>query len=130
MDSLAVGCVLPACQPYLFWWPPQDVSTGGLGSQMNKFNHAPSVLLPDVSSRRGDRSSGLMSRGQGTLPIPCDVPTPLPPPRPPRGQADACEKHYLLATSFAGGTNGAIGPQWSFCEIGGRGGPYVPPPNP
>ena len=26
-DSIPVKCVLPACQPYVFWWPPLDVST-------------------------------------------------------------------------------------------------------
>ena len=28
-ESIPVGCVLPACQPYLFWWTPLGVSTGG-----------------------------------------------------------------------------------------------------
>ena len=23
------GCVLPTCQPYVFWWPPLDVSSRG-----------------------------------------------------------------------------------------------------
>ena len=28
-DSTPVGCVPPACQPYVFRWPPLGVSTGG-----------------------------------------------------------------------------------------------------
>ena len=28
-ENIPVGCVLPACQPYLFWWTPLGVSTGG-----------------------------------------------------------------------------------------------------
>ena len=40
-DSTPVGCIPPACQPYVFQWPPLDVSTGGrgggLGPQVNKF---------------------------------------------------------------------------------------------
>ena len=28
-ESIKVECVLPACQPYLLWWLPQGVSTGG-----------------------------------------------------------------------------------------------------
>ena len=37
-ESIPVGCILPACQPYVFWWPPLDVRTGeGVGPQENKF---------------------------------------------------------------------------------------------
>ena len=28
-ESIAVGCVPPACQPYMFWWLPLGVSTSG-----------------------------------------------------------------------------------------------------
>ena len=28
-DSIPVGYVPPAYQPYVFWWPPLAVSTGG-----------------------------------------------------------------------------------------------------
>ena len=28
-ESIPVGCVPPACQPYMFWWPPLGVSSGG-----------------------------------------------------------------------------------------------------
>ena len=28
-DSIQVGCVPPACQPYVFWWPPLGVGPGG-----------------------------------------------------------------------------------------------------
>ena len=30
-DSIPVGCVPLASQPYVFWWPPLDVSTSGGG---------------------------------------------------------------------------------------------------
>ena len=36
---------MPACQAYVFWWPPLDVSTGKegeVGPQVNKFEHVPS----------------------------------------------------------------------------------------
>ena len=33
-ESIPVGCVPPACQPYVLWWSP-DVRTGG--PQVNKF---------------------------------------------------------------------------------------------
>ena len=29
LESIPVGCVLPAYQPYLFWWLPLGVGTGG-----------------------------------------------------------------------------------------------------
>ena len=35
-ECIPVGCVPPACRPYLFWWATVDVSTvggGGLGAQ-------------------------------------------------------------------------------------------------
>ena len=30
-DSIPVGYVPPACQPYMFRWPPLDVSASGVG---------------------------------------------------------------------------------------------------
>ena len=38
-DSIPVGCIPAACQPYAFQWPPLDVNSGGGGvqSQVNKF---------------------------------------------------------------------------------------------
>ena len=30
-DSIPVGCIPPASQPYVFWWSLLDVSTGGWG---------------------------------------------------------------------------------------------------
>ena len=48
-DSIQVGCVPPACHPYVFRWSLLDVTTvemaggGGLGSQVNKFEHASRV---------------------------------------------------------------------------------------
>ena len=38
-ESIPVGCVLPACQPYVFRWPPLGVSNvmGVVGNQMDKF---------------------------------------------------------------------------------------------
>ena len=43
-DSIPVGCVPPACQPYVFWWPPLDVSkgAGGVGHQVDKFEQVSS----------------------------------------------------------------------------------------
>ena len=34
-ERFAVGCVLPACQPQVLWWPP-DVSNGGQGGSSNE----------------------------------------------------------------------------------------------
>ena len=28
-ERIPVGCVPPALQPYVLWWPPLDVSAGG-----------------------------------------------------------------------------------------------------
>ena len=28
-QNIPVGCIPPACQPHLFWWPPVGVSTDG-----------------------------------------------------------------------------------------------------
>ena len=40
-DGIPIGCVPPACQPYVFQCPPLDISTPGgggeLGPQVNKF---------------------------------------------------------------------------------------------
>ena len=43
-DSIPVECVPPTCKLYVFWWPPQGVSTmqGGVGTQMNKFEQVSS----------------------------------------------------------------------------------------
>ena len=41
-DSIIVGCVPPSCQPYVFQWPPQDVSIpeeGGVSPEVNEFEH-------------------------------------------------------------------------------------------
>ena len=29
-NRMLVGCVPPACQPYVFWWSPLDVSSSGV----------------------------------------------------------------------------------------------------
>ena len=43
-DSIPVGCVPPACQPYAFQWLPLDVSTsmGVIGPKVNKFEQVSS----------------------------------------------------------------------------------------
>ena len=43
-DSILVGCVQLACQPYVFRWPSLDVSTMGwkVGPQVNKFEQVTS----------------------------------------------------------------------------------------
>ena len=43
-DSIPVGCVPPACQPYAFQWLPLDVSTGMgvIGPKVNKFEQVSS----------------------------------------------------------------------------------------
>ena len=32
-ESIPVGCILPACQPYVFQWPPVDASSSGEGGR-------------------------------------------------------------------------------------------------
>ena len=39
-DKIIIGCVLPASYPYVFQWPPLDVSGGG--PQVNKFEQVSS----------------------------------------------------------------------------------------
>ena len=43
-DSIPVGCVPPAGQPYVLPWPPLDVSSGwgGVCPQVNKFEQVSS----------------------------------------------------------------------------------------
>ena len=43
-DSIPVGCIPPPCQPYVFQWPPLDVSTceGWVGPQVNNFEQSSS----------------------------------------------------------------------------------------
>ena len=62
-DSIPVEWVLPACQPYMFRWPPLDVSTGGVGSQMDKIEQ---VFIDDCKVSVG---CALMSGGGGRVPI-------------------------------------------------------------
>ena len=35
-ECIPVGCILSACQPYMFRWPPLDVSTGWGGGEVLK----------------------------------------------------------------------------------------------
>ena len=35
-ESISMGCMLPAWEPYILQWPPPDVAPGGC-HQMNKF---------------------------------------------------------------------------------------------
>ena len=42
-ESIPVGCILPACQPYVFRWPPLGVSTGGR-SHVSSDDHKMSVV--------------------------------------------------------------------------------------
>ena len=55
-ESILVGCVPPACQPYDFW--PPDVSTARMGFQL---------LPPDVTSRGTGGSHGGWSDVQGIV---------------------------------------------------------------
>ena len=97
-----VGCVLPTCQPYVFWWPPLDVSTsegGRVCPQTSKqvwTSHQ--WWLPDVSSGgRVSRSNGWGYPNMWPFQWP-GYPTPV--------RCGTCLwKHYLSQTSFAGGNN-------------------------
>ena len=83
-ESIPVGSVPTACQAYVFWLPPLDVSTGEgwLGPQVNKFeqvssdDHQMSVAGRDPQIGClgwGEGSPSLMSGGRGYLP--CDLST-------------------------------------------------------
>ena len=69
-DSIPVGCIPPASQPYVFWWSLLDVSTGGwggggVGPQVNKFEQVSSDDHQiSVAGKDGSRSPGMMS-GEG-----------------------------------------------------------------
>ena len=67
-DSIPVGCAPSACQPYVFLWPPLDVSTSrGLGPQVDKFeqvfsdDHQMSVV-GEVGRYPGSMSGERVSR--------------------------------------------------------------------
>ena len=113
-DSIPEGCVLPAFQPYVFWWSPLGVGTSWGESLREQVWTGLQWLPSNVSSRvvshvleggvpRGlGRYPGLMSRG-GTLPYDlfmmsgCHLTTPLPPKR---EQRDACENIILPKLCF------------------------------
>ena len=48
----------PAFQPYVLWWPPGYISTGGVGmGQVNKFKRVSSVRH-QISVARGSAGPG------------------------------------------------------------------------
>ena len=63
-ESISAGCVPPACQLYVFLWPSLDVSTGGVGDEVNKFeqvssdDHQMSLMGGCPRGRVGPRSGG------------------------------------------------------------------------
>ena len=80
VTSIPVGRILPICQPYIFWWPPLNVSTSEVGrSSSEQVWTGLQWWPPDVSTRGGksrdlmsgggrSRSPGLMSRGGRVVP--------------------------------------------------------------
>ena len=76
---IPVGCIPPACQPYMFWWLPLGISTGGwVCPQMNKLEQVSS----DDHQMSVVRECGIIYVREGdTLPwdlshYACDFPTP------------------------------------------------------
>ena len=70
-DNIPIGCVSPACHPYVFWWLPLCVTTSGNGGSRHFVNKFQQVSCDDHQmSVAGRRESRSYVRG-GTLP--CDL---------------------------------------------------------
>ena len=68
-DSIPVGCIPSACQPYMLWWPPLGVSTGAEG--------IPDPMSEGVSIRTHSLSpppSGVPTSVWYTSPLECPAP--------------------------------------------------------
>ena len=93
-ESIPVGCVPPACQPYIFWWPPLGVSTRVVSTNTWQVpclegrvivsTHPRGTLHPWAPPPRRDMRQGYLPHGKDMGP---ETPTPC-------TQTDTCEFVY------------------------------------